>query len=259
MEETIKDMKKNLLALALLLFVFGCKKSGNTKDEEQNYKGCVVESAVTTDGNGVVSNTINYTYDDKGRVVKKTELSDNSKYLQIITYEHLDKMIKVKWEDGYIGTTPYVDEGQYELDEKGRITKGIRVDGAIDEIYNYDVSGYLISVEEVPKSFVNYTYANENLVQIDERYYTYGQELLTSDRFDIAKTAGGIAFGAELGYYGYLGKRSKNLIKTHTHVHSYGTVTVNYAFTKDAKGNIIKMVETTGTSTKTTNYTYKCF
>ena len=255
-------MKRNLLVLALLLLVFGCKKNDNTKKEEENFKGCVIESITSKGSYGDESS--NYTYDGKGRVIKETHTSINYAGNLVrfnCTYEYLEKRINLYNEYVESGRTS-ASNGYYELDSKRRIIK--RIDGGIvEEEYEYDSNGYLIGVTDgVYKPLI---YENGNVVRSGASYpYTadnyYTSEPLLQGEFDFARLD---LLDKVVVLHSYFGKSSKNLIKSRREDYGPSSRTTTYSFTKDENGNVTRMVKTTGTapniSTEITNYTYKCY
>lgn len=257
-------MKRNLLAFVLLFAFLSCKKSSDSKEEGQASKRCLIES-VTSKGTYGDEKT-NFTYDDKGRVIKVNSSSINyagNLVLFNFTYEYSEKRINIYYEYVESGKT-YPSSGYYELDSKGRIIKRID-EGIVEEEYEYDSNDYLIGVTDgIYKPLV---YENSNLIRSGTRspytadnYYT--SEPLLQGEFDFARLYL-LEDEPYFIFHNYFGKASKNLIKSRREDYGSNSKTTTYSFTKDEKGNINKMVKATGTapniSTEITDYTYKCF
>lgn len=247
-------MKNNLMILLLVFAFWGCKKSN------EEFKGCLMESAVGGSTNFIGGSSLYYIYDEKGRIIQTTE--KGSSYTIIYKYEYLDKKIKV------IGKNQYY---LYELDNTGKIVRKIDANGIIQKTYSYDSNGYLISITGNSGGKELITYANGNIIKTSSRSssylseetkdFTYSSEPLKQSYFDIAKN---YVPGIEVPLSNFFGKSSKMLVKTVSTNSRGGYTDIDtFVFKKDQKGNIIQMSRTFGTPpytyTETTDYSYICY
>jgi len=280
-------MKRNLLTLVLLFAFLSCKKSSNTKnkDEEQSFKGCLIESA--TIKNQYSDERWIYTYDDKGRVIKETysiSPTYGTQFHSFTNYEYTTKKISFYGEVvAASGKDAY--NGYYELDDKGRIIKSFNDDGSVDLIITYNANGYIATVDVAGEDFTSYTYFDGYLIKAETKRkylntiitedFGYGVESLKNEQFD-AKYFSYPGLNLPIQLAKYLGKNSKSVIskKIATRIQDNDNTKYmyidNYTFKKDSDGNLISQTRDHsfsssscyscgGTSTRITNYSYKCF
>jgi hypothetical protein len=231
-----------LTLVALMSFFAGCKKDPGAalpaKVTISNVKSMITNSATGE------PDTVVYTYDNLGR--QTTALTDT--LLTTYTYSG-DTVIMHYLLAGEQFTTFYTlsASGQAVSDSKGNS-------------YAYNSSGYLTRQSYAYGAgydSISYLYMLSGLndsISIQHQQDAATHNLVTI-RYTYLPTIDSRNFGLT-----FLGKQNTNLINTETDSQvlngSTYSITYTYSYTFDSQGRVTQQVQTSGTSTYTTAYTY---
>ncbi len=245
--EICKMKKVLLLSLSAVLLVTACKKS---KPETKQDEVCIVKS-IELHGNKIIK--YSFSYDDKGRIVKK-----NNSWPYYWTYTYLtDKIIL-----GYSHTS---STDTLDLDANGRIKY------RNGYTYKYNEEGYLIEAITKEGETMTLTYQNGNPVKIVAAYQLDNGPYIETTTFEYNnepyQTLRGL-FGQPLfqaviddsSLVPYLGKSPKNmLIKETVKQGDFLSYVTTYTYEKDTQGNInsIKEINPEGVQ-REEKLTYQC-
>lgn len=222
--------KLKMLTLMALLLSSACKKSGNDTTTPQTYKIVSVQESNETPST--------YTYDDKGRVSKVTNLYGYGDG----TFSYTD--FRVTFKKGSDGSTQYFN-----------LADGLISSNTFD-IYNYDAEHFLTTRSSAQDNSVDYTlsYSGQNMVKVVSK----DGRVTTIDYFESEPYQNLLGF--ENALYSSLlfnestfssfdaiftGKHSKNLVKLITTTKQISgktyTYTDTYTYQKDAEGKVTTM------------------
>jgi hypothetical protein len=227
-----------LISLVFISFFMGCVKN---PPPSTNVTISKVKSQITTSSTGV-PDTVIYTYDSLGRqITSQTDTLVMAYAYTANTVTMTDMLNGVHFLTIYNTNSA----GQATSDSKGFVyafnAAGYLTNYSYTGTGNYDSTIYAISGGDIDISVQHQAdSATNNLVTTS---YTY---LSTEDSRDFGLT--------------FLGKQSTNLINTETitqltNSNSY-SINYTYSYTFDSKGRVSQQVQSSGTATYTTSYTY---
>ncbi|HWZ04164.1 MAG TPA: DUF4595 domain-containing protein [Mucilaginibacter sp.] len=272
-------MSKPFYCLLFLVLFISCSKE--SKKPISTVIGCQI-ATIDHINNGAAILHESCLYDNQGRV-SKININDNIGDSTYYIYEYQPgKISQTKKPNSRIFGNSFV----FYLDSQNRITKSVESTApgfSHNQTYTYDTNGYLSEVIEIDsnKDAKNidsalFSYGtNGNLNQIVHRQaaiYPPGNSISLS-HYSTSFTQTNDPVTYLIGYEStlesyedisfhqviskYLGKGPVNSIAAYTQTYN-GNETINYSYTKDAKGNILSMTETGPGRTDTYNFTYNC-
>ena len=222
--------RSNILMLMAVLLFSACKKSGNDTTKPQTYK------IVSVQENNEAPST--YTYDDKGRVSKVTNLYGYGDG----TFAYSDSRITFTKESD--GSTQYFN-----------LAGGFISSNKYD-IYNYDAEQFLTTRSSAQDNSVDYTlsYSGQNIVKVvskDGRIttidYYEGDSYQNLMGFENALYSSLLFNESTFSSFdaSFTGKRSNNLVKLITTTKQIAGKTFTYkdtyTYLKDADGKVTTM------------------
>jgi len=228
------------------------KAAGGYKDSKERIKEFIVlyDKLIETYSNGG-KRTYDYSYDDKGNVLKKVETdSDGKKHNYEYSYDKKDNVIKemVIFSDG--SNRSY----EYSYDDYGNLIKKVHTsdDGKTYTYeYSYDNKGNII--KETLTTFYGSRQTAENsyddcgnlfkrvIIDDSNKTHTYTYENIYDDYGNLIKKVevqdGGNTYTTEYGYDNY-GNLIKEVGSTYITEYAYEGIKVLYRPGKDNKTNI---------------------
>ncbi|MBB5638440.1 hypothetical protein HDE68_004369 [Pedobacter cryoconitis] len=255
-------MNKKILTLSVvcMIFTLACKKGGSEPKGEQ----CQLMKTIAVRPPGILQFQTLYTYDEKGRVIKK-DLNYNN---EATTFNYTDQqIIEIKTTNIPGGITK---TKRYTLDSEGRIIK-LTIDNYTSEVnFSYDQYGYMIRRDFFQfgsiTSSSHYTYKDGNLILItndniysNDLYKTvikYTNYIAINNLFNLPQAQNDVA----MELWSFLGKGSKNLIADI--MPEDGTITY-YDYKIDQNNKVTNMTEQTrfqngSYAQNEISYTYNC-
>lgn len=221
---------KNILIFFIAISIFlSCKKSSNSDEQKDGtLNSCTLSEIAISNGD-----KITFTHDDKANL--KTVSYENENITSTYTYTAAT-IIQNSSAGSHNDTQTYLLDAQSRIKSQGNRT------------FKYGAEGYLIE-EAYEQTIIKYNWTNGNLTKIERSdewgiYNTtnieYSPESRPTDFAGIFAIALRTDVRAEDGMLvRYFGKQSKNLISRITE--SYSSYRGSYTYSKDNKGNVIKM------------------
>lgn len=277
-----------LVILTTIFIISSCKKEEEKSTTTQTTPAIPKVLKEVVQIAGEPDNTINYTYDATGKLIKITESADTS--YSDISYETGKVTIKE-----YAGAVPALRHLYiYTLDANGRasslIDSGYATNSAKNKFinnlklksinsdksntnYTYNSDGYLTNEVAISGTGIqastytmNYTYTNGNNTSLSGSISFWGSTIPITGTCDYY-TDKTNTIGDENHGITFKGKSTKNLGKSMAvTITGMSNVTGNITFEFDTKGRVSKEVQTTinldlinnssTTTTTTTVYTY---
>lgn len=244
------------MAFTATVMLCACKKSDDSSKKEL----CTKISSMSYTGSAgseTYAGVANYSYDDKGRLIK--DIDTDGEYGHSYTYGA--STIKVETTEG-----SEINTYNFTLDGSNRIVKEGNDTFSID--YKYDSNGYL-SEQQDGDYKTKFTWFDGNLLKKEEFYngastptttttYTYFEEIATDSYYLTDWRLLGVRTNVE-ELYNYFGKHSKNLVKQ---IKEDTYAPYNYEYLKDAQGRVTKVIVSYNSvgneSLSTTSVVYKC-
>jgi len=227
-----------VISFIVISFFAGC---GKNPPLSTNVPISKVKSQILTSTTGV-SDTIIYTYDNAGR-----QASAQTDTL-FTTYTYAANTV----------TMTYMLNGQSFHTIYATNSGGMATSDSKNFMYTYNAGGYLI----------NYSYTGTGLYDSTVYLISTGNvdtsirhqvDSATDNRITTSYTYLTIVDSRDYGR-AFLGKQNTNLINTETvtQLINGSTYTINYtyAYSFDNKGRVAQQVQSSGTATYTTTYTY---
>jgi hypothetical protein len=248
----MKLNKTMLVTLLAGMALCGCQKDDDASSNENGGTGVKGTPLIATmtlhNEDGVTARS--FRYDEKGRLVGEVDKRNSADYYSsTISYEAYK----------YIWTSVFVESGNKmertgTLNEKGLVTSVTHI-CSIDrdsgtEILEYNSEGYcihcLLTYKDGIKNENTYTFSGGNLVEGKESFQHNFYDWKYTYYTDRVNTIGVENLGVS-----FMGKQSKNLIKSETKKETGKEVTYTYEF--DSKNRVTKQLCSDGSYTE---YTY---
>jgi len=230
--------------LASLIIFSSCKKNNTPDIPDTPVSKCKLATA--TDNVGHISNT--FSYDESGRLIMLTHLSDYDPYTKHLSYKG-DSIIS------YIDAGSNSSTDTIVLNSLGLISSDRQVagGGVQNASYLYDGNGVLTS-SSVGATNVDYTYTNGD--NIYQRYTDNGNVAVDTISYYTDKPA---VLTDYTGYtqfvlYGAYFLKNKHLTKSFRSGPNFN----NYTYEFDANGNVTTLYSDFGIGKDTVHFTYTC-
>lgn len=232
--------KKLLTVIGMFALLLSCQKNGKPDQDET---GKI--TSVTQNGN-----TLDYEYDNEGRLVSRTAPEGNTTY----TYTPLMVTEKINAATGPITLI-------YELNAQGLVSKCYDLNSPqLFTSYQYNAAGVLVTetYDEAGNGIVETSYHYGAAGDLDSAIVRRFNNIIQKKIFEFDTSQPNVIAAEKFGIP-IFGKDSPHLIKKQTEINTGGTTVTNtYTYEFDNIGRVTKIIQRQpGTSQEEiTNYSY---